>query len=500
MGVDGLWKTIHDAGRTVNLETLTIKEGFEGRRRKGRMYCVGIDVSLWMRELQPMSAGTAALRAFLSRLCFLSQYPVHAIFVVDGPLLPRMKRDKQARAMPCWMTAAMRDFARAFGFEWLEAAAEAGAELANMNDYGAIDAVLTDDSDALLFGASVVIQNPSFKSADRPTYVEVYRADIILRDTEMGRGDLLLFALLVGNGYDPNGLPRCSASTARGVIQYGLGQNLYAAMLAYDDDDPELIRTLRKWRARLQSVLEQDPSGFIGRAQPLLAAAVPSSFPDLNVVRLLMFPTVLKHEFYKPLTQPRLLNVARIGALCERYFTFGSATSIKTTLRRTVWRGEVVRMLVQEGVQPATRRLLDIAFIKVDEPPGAGFAGCHLRVTDAGFHEAATAALCGSRKFTVRAGKTEEEAIKEAFQPLVITVPAVIVERARPTLVNPAFNEVGYMYGHVHAPLASGKPIYTAPPGSVVIPESLDPVLDDVGATGPLKTAGAGAMDLADDV
>ncbi|PIL29088.1 hypothetical protein GSI_09136 [Ganoderma sinense ZZ0214-1] len=451
MGIYGLWKTIHDAGRTVNLKTLTIKEGFEGRRQKEHMYCVEIDVSLWMRELQPMSAGSAALRAFLSRLCFLSQYPVHAIFVVNGPLLPRMKRDKQARAMPCWMTAAMRDFVRAFGFEWLEAAAEAGAELANMNDYGTIDAVLTNDSDALLFGASVVIQNPSFKPADRPTYVEVYRADIILRDTEMGWGDLLLFALLVGNGYDP-------------------------------------------------SVLEQDPSGFIGRAQPLLAAAVPSSFPDLNVVRLLMFSMVLKHKFYKPLTQPRLLNVTRIGALCERYFTFGSATSIMTTLRRTVWHGEVVRMLVREGVQPATRRLLDIAFVKVDEPPSTGFAGCHLQVTDAGFHKAATAALCGSRKFMVCAGKTEEEAVKEAFQPLVITVPAVIVERAWPTLVNPAFNEVGYMYGHVHAPLASGKPVYTAPPGSAVIPESLDPVLDDVGATGPLKTPGAGAMDLADDV
>ncbi len=39
-----------------------------------------------------------------------------------------------------------------------QAAGEAEAELAQMNKLGIIDAVLTEDSDALVFGAQVVIR------------------------------------------------------------------------------------------------------------------------------------------------------------------------------------------------------------------------------------------------------------------------------------------------------------------------------------------------------
>ena len=65
----------------------------------------------------------------------------------------------------------------AFGFDWLvvgvhkgvrskacihtslsQAAGEAEAELARMNYLGFIDAVLTEDSDALMFGARVIIR------------------------------------------------------------------------------------------------------------------------------------------------------------------------------------------------------------------------------------------------------------------------------------------------------------------------------------------------------
>ena len=39
-----------------------------------------------------------------------------------------------------------------------QAAGEAEAELAHMNNLGLIDAVMTDDSDALIFGARVIIR------------------------------------------------------------------------------------------------------------------------------------------------------------------------------------------------------------------------------------------------------------------------------------------------------------------------------------------------------
>ncbi|KAM5541489.1 hypothetical protein V8D89_004679 [Ganoderma adspersum] len=502
MGVNGLWKEIHNVSVTTKLETLSIAEGFQGKR-SGRMFCVGVDVSIWMRQLQQtfavghaQSGENPELHTFFYHLSFLSQYPIHAVFVVDGPLRPKVKRSTQVKTMPHWMTTGMQDFALAFGFAWIKAAAEAEAELANMNDLGVIDAILTDDGDALHFGAAAVIRNPSFKCNAGPTYVDVYRASTILHDKGMSRGDLIFFALLVGNDYDPNGLPRCGARTARGLIQYGLGRSLYAAMLVYEDDDPKLVNFLCQWHTRLQLNLEQDPCGFIGRTHPALAATVPASFPKLDVLGLLMFPTVLKCEYYESVNESCLLNVAHIGALCEQYFTFGNATSIMTTLRKNLWGAEVVRMLVKEGLQPATRCLLDITLVKVDEPPATGFATCHLRVSDADFNQAATDSLRGIRDYLSRAKKTEEDDRKEVFRSLVVHVPAVIIEHARPMLVNPTFHEVGYMYGRVHKPLASGKPVYMVHPGSAVIPDSLEPVLPPV--AGPSKATASEIIDLTD--
>ena len=45
-----------------------------------------------------------------------------------------------------------------FGIEWREAKGEAEAELAFLNSVGIIDAIMTDDVDAFLFGATTIIR------------------------------------------------------------------------------------------------------------------------------------------------------------------------------------------------------------------------------------------------------------------------------------------------------------------------------------------------------
>lgn len=46
----------------------------------------------------------------------------------------------------------------AFGIEWRKAPGEAEAELAYLNRVGIIDAIITDDVDAFVFGAVTVIR------------------------------------------------------------------------------------------------------------------------------------------------------------------------------------------------------------------------------------------------------------------------------------------------------------------------------------------------------
>ncbi len=60
------------------------------------------------------------LRTFLFRLSTLADYPVHLVFVADGPLRPKMKRGHQVKTTPPWLTEGMRNLAKAFGFDWIE--------------------------------------------------------------------------------------------------------------------------------------------------------------------------------------------------------------------------------------------------------------------------------------------------------------------------------------------------------------------------------------------
>ncbi|KAJ2989507.1 hypothetical protein NUW54_g8761 [Trametes sanguinea] len=195
MGIEGLWKLVEAASERHSLRTLAVREGFEGPR-PSRLYTIGVDVSIWIRQLQQtfavghaQSGENPELRTFYYRLAMLYERPLHIIFVDDGPARPAVKR--------------MRRLVDAFGFAWFDAAGEAEAELALMNELGVIDAVMTDDSDVLLFGAQVIIRNPSFKRSAADEIV-LTRASAV-RDLGYTRGDLLLYALLVGSDYDQVG-------------------------------------------------------------------------------------------------------------------------------------------------------------------------------------------------------------------------------------------------------------------------------------------------------
>lgn len=65
------------------------------------------------------------------------------------------------------LTEGMKKLINIFGWQWVMARGKAEAELAQMNANGEIDAVMTDNVDAFLFGAKMVIK----KSVDYFFYV-----------------------------------------------------------------------------------------------------------------------------------------------------------------------------------------------------------------------------------------------------------------------------------------------------------------------------------------
>ncbi len=86
----------------------------------------------------------------------------------------------------------------------------------------------------------------------------------------------------------------------------------------------------------------------------------------------------------------------------------------------------------------------------VDEPPAFGYALCHVRIFDNGLAEATTSALRGLRVYHETEAASEDHILIQARRSSTFRMPAVIVERARPLMVNPMFAKEGYRYGRVH--------------------------------------------------
>ena len=84
-----------------------------------------------------------------------------------------------------------------FGVPYVIAPQEAEAQCAWMNAEGLVDAVVTDDSDAFLFGAKNVYRNV-FESKK---YVEAYAADRIEVELGLDRARMAELALLLGSDY-----------------------------------------------------------------------------------------------------------------------------------------------------------------------------------------------------------------------------------------------------------------------------------------------------------
>lgn len=152
MGVAGLWKALQPSTQ-VTLASLAQELGKDD-------VTLGIDVSAWMYHATKSQGGVnAELRLLLYRLLKLLAVPnLQPVFIFDGAGRPKVKRGT-ARAATTWkQVERLKELILALGFAFDIAPGEAEAELAERCKRGEIDAVLTDDADALVFGAPVLVR------------------------------------------------------------------------------------------------------------------------------------------------------------------------------------------------------------------------------------------------------------------------------------------------------------------------------------------------------
>ncbi|KAF9032467.1 PIN domain-like protein [Hymenopellis radicata] len=161
MGVKGLWTELKAYQREASLTDISIREGFVQNVANVRGFRVGIDASIWIRRGtahldQARNAVLATL--FIHTMRLFSMTAVIPYFVFDGPGRPDIKRQTHVRGTDHWITKSFKALLTIMGIAWAVAPGEAEAELAWLCADGWIDAVMTEDVDVAIFGATRIFR------------------------------------------------------------------------------------------------------------------------------------------------------------------------------------------------------------------------------------------------------------------------------------------------------------------------------------------------------
>lgn len=370
MGVTGLWDILRPSGKLRSLSHLAVVDGFEGNPANLRGLRIGIDASIWFFHAAYGREGeNPELRTLFFRCARLMSVPFLPLFIFDGPKRPKVKRGKRISGEKHWLVDSMKGMIEAFGYEWRMAPGEAEAELAHLNNIGVIDAILSDDVDNFLFGAQMVVRNPSVnltgnskhatKNADGRVdgnHSTIYTyADILAHPSvQLTRGGLILIGLLSGGDYHPAGLPRCGPGIAHGLAKSGLGDELLEAAQSFTR--AELSEFLTTWREALRNELRTNSRKHLGSKKPSLAKTIPDSFPDIDILLSYTNPITSATDAGARRTHTvpewkREPDLAKLARVCELHFEWGLRDTIIKRFRTVLWPSIVLRALRRSALE-----------------------------------------------------------------------------------------------------------------------------------------------------
>ncbi|KAG1895579.1 PIN domain-like protein, partial [Suillus fuscotomentosus] len=288
------------------------------------------------------------LRTLMYKLVTLANAPVHAHFIFDGEDRPPIKRGKHVRSAPHWLTRSLQELLQIFGFTWTMAKGEAEADLAFLSKAGKISAVLTEDSDALLFGAAKVL---CLTDNDDGTFlVDAYCAEALSNNPKipLTTSHLLLWAMLHGGDYNPGGLLGCGSQVSHALLAGDLSDSLMRVMTSVAP--AQLPGMLKTWRDHLCTVLVD---GTLGRKYPALAASIPADFPSVEIMHLYLHPVTTwsdgTNSSLLPQLNPTQPNIGRLAAFCKACLGW-MRPKIHKYLRHHFWSAACMRALCQVGL------------------------------------------------------------------------------------------------------------------------------------------------------
>ncbi|RHZ51724.1 hypothetical protein CDV55_103136 [Aspergillus turcosus] len=322
MGIPGLINAI-GSGERISLSKLAITH----LERTSRPIRIAVDISIWLFQVQAGRGGrNPELRTLFYRLLKFLALPIHPLFVYDGKGKPPFKRGKAVSGRSYGSAPIIRlskVLIDLFKFPRHEAPGEAEAECARLQRAGVVDAVMSNDVDALMFGSTLTVMNFSKESGSgtsAATHITCYRMcgdSDYLSNVTLDRAGMILFAMLSGGDYLPSGVPKCGSKLAAEIARAGFGADLLDIIRS---DGPELDMKLEEWRERLQYELDENESGYFQTKHK--AVRIPESFPDRTILSYYAKPVVSSPQDIEVL-KSRLMNAwdQEIDVLELRRFT-----------------------------------------------------------------------------------------------------------------------------------------------------------------------------------
>ncbi|CAE5956246.1 unnamed protein product [Arabidopsis arenosa] len=216
------------------------QQGFDYLRNKR----VAVDLSFWIVQHETAVKGFVLkphLRlTFFRTINLFSKFGAYPVFVVDGTPSPLKSQARISRffrssgidtcnlpvikdgvsvernKLFCEWVKECVELLELLGIPVLKANGEAEALCAQLNSEGYVDACITPDSDAFLFGAKCVIKD--IKPNSREPF-ECYHMSDIESGLGLKRKHLIAMSLLVGNDYDSGGVLGIGVDKALRIVR-----------------------------------------------------------------------------------------------------------------------------------------------------------------------------------------------------------------------------------------------------------------------------------------
>ncbi|KAI0425342.1 hypothetical protein F5Y09DRAFT_321998 [Xylaria sp. FL1042] len=269
----------------------------------GRPLRIAIDQANWWyrnitadkeAEIKTKSPGSHPReKRIMERIFYLLRMNIQLLFVFDGPDKPPKQSTPAEHSYSESNIRLLKELLDQLGVPRHDAPGEAAAECVRLQDLDIVDAIWTDNTDALMFGGSPTLvqfyKKPEGDQFKNSSTVLVASAARIRERANLTREWFLMYATLVGCGYAA-GLERFDATRFFHFAQHSCFQAA-ANLLAAAVETPLL---LSKWRLVVAGIIHTTfPDGDI--------APPPKTFPDLTILKGCAHPTVSPDETLRDL-------------------------------------------------------------------------------------------------------------------------------------------------------------------------------------------------------